>query len=178
MRFPRLNTIWHKQALFIFAFICLAHLAEHIVQMIQMHVFDIPMNKANGVLGMWFPWLIESEVLHYAYALVMLIGLFLLWPGFAKGTAGYFWWGVAVVIQIWHHFEHCLLIGQAIAKQNLWDSPVPISVLQLVFPRAELHFVYNLLVLIPMVFAMWYHGFKDSGTCNCRKRYEHANSQM
>ena len=170
MWLPRLNTIWHKQALLVFFLISIAHLAEHIVQMIQMHVMDMPMNQANGILGMWFPWLIQSEVLHYGYAFVMLVGLFMLWPGFAVGTSGYFWWVVAIVIQIWHHFEHCLLIGQAITKENLWGSPVPTSVLQLVFPRAELHFVYNLLVLIPMVLAMWYHVFKDSGTCNCRIR--------
>jgi hypothetical protein len=31
-----------------------------------------PRPQANGILGMWYP-LIQSEALHYGYALIMLI---------------------------------------------------------------------------------------------------------
>ncbi len=40
---------------------------------------------------------------------------------------------------------------------NLWHKPVPFSVLQLFFPRVELHLFYNTIVFIPMVIGMYYH---------------------
>jgi len=33
---------------------------------------------ARGVLGLWFPWLVASETLHYGYAVVMLIAFWVL----------------------------------------------------------------------------------------------------
>ena len=46
---------------------------------------------------------------------------------------------------------------------NFWGSPVPVSVLQLVFPRVELHLFYNTIVFIPMVIGMYYHMFPPAG---------------
>ena len=37
----------------------------------------------------------------------------------------------------------------------LFGAKVPTSILQLVFPRVELHLFYNVVVFIPMVIAMW-----------------------
>jgi hypothetical protein len=66
---------------------------------------------------------------------------------------------LALGLQFYHHFEHALLLGQAIIGQNLWDSPVRTSIGQIWFPRLELHLFYNLMVLIPMMIAMYYHRF-------------------
>ena len=120
--------------------------------------------------GLWYPWLIKSETLHYGYALVMLIFLWVLRKGFTGLSRK--WWTVALVIQFWHHIEHLLLIGQATFHHNLWGKPVPCSVLQLVFPRVELHLFYNSIVFIPMVIAMYYHMFPPqdeprTATCSC-----------
>ena len=41
--------------------------------------------------GSAFPWLIKSEALHYGYALVMLVGLWLLRSGFT-GVKDHWWW--------------------------------------------------------------------------------------
>jgi hypothetical protein len=98
---------------------------------------------------------VKSEALHYFYAIVMLVGLILLRPGFT-GRARV-WWTAALVIQLWHHIEHALLLGQAIAGANLFGKPVPTSIAQLVVMRVELHLLYNALVFIPMVIAMIYH---------------------
>ena len=95
--------------------------------------------------------------MHYGYAIVMLIGIWLLRPGFV-GTSR-LWWNAALIIQFWHHIEHALLQGQAIAGQNLFGSPVPTSIAQLWIPRVELHLIYNTIVFIPMVIAMYYHMF-------------------
>lgn len=56
------------------------------------------------------PWLVTPEWLHYLYAIVLLAGLIVLRPGFTGRSRT--WWDVALAIQVWHHFEHALLLGQ------------------------------------------------------------------
>src|SRR6478735_8974699 len=144
--YEKLNTVWHKRALQVFMFIVLAHWAEHLAQAWQVYVLGWPRPKAGGFLGLIYPWLVSSESLHYGYAIVMLIGIWVLRKGFT-GTSRT-WWTVALVIQFWHHIEHFLLIWQATTRHNFWGKPVPFSVLQLVIPRVELHLFYNSVVFI------------------------------
>jgi hypothetical protein len=154
----RLNSTWHERGLQIFMFIVLAHWAEHLVQAMQIYVLGWPVPKALGLLGVFYPWLIKSETLHYGYALVMLIGLFMFRRGFVEPDARR-WWDIALVIQFFHHFEHLLLFGQYLTGHNIFDRPVPTSLIQLWVPRVELHLFYNTIVFIPMVIAMYYHMF-------------------
>ncbi|MFG0319742.1 MAG: hypothetical protein ACF8XB_20895 [Planctomycetota bacterium JB042] len=153
----RLNAEWHKPALIGFTIIVLAHWAEHLAQAFQIYVLNWPVPEARGVLGLWYPWMVQSELLHYAYALVMLVGLWIFRSGFA-GRA-WNWWMAAFWIQFWHHIEHALLQGQAILGKNLFDSPVPMSLVQVWVPRVELHLFYNTVVFLPMVVAMYHHMF-------------------
>ena len=126
----KLNSKWHERALQIFMVIVLAHWAEHLAQAYQIWVMGWPASKANGVLGLWYPQLIKSEVLHYGYAVVMLAGIWILRKGFTGRS--YTWWMIAFWIQFWHHIEHLLLITQATMHHNFWGKPVPFSVIQLV----------------------------------------------
>jgi hypothetical protein len=165
-----LNTKWHRVALTVFLVIVIAHMAEHLAQAIQIYVLGWPAPEARGVLGIPFPWLISSEAMHYGYALLMLIWLLLLRPGF-KGQART-WWNVALGIQIWHHFEHLLLLLQAQTGMYLLGREVPTSVIQLLVPRVELHLFYNTIVFIPMIVAMVLHRRADEATraeaiCTC-----------
>src|ERR1700683_1898679 len=177
--YDKLNSVWHERALQIFMVIVLAHWAEHLFQAYQIYVMGWPRPKANGIVGLWYPWLIKSEVLHYGYVLVMLIGLWVLRKGFTgRGRAR---WTVALVIQFWHPIEHLLLITQATLHHNFWGKPVPCSVLQLFFPRVELHLFYNTIVFIPMVIGMYYHMFPPRGEahsdkCTCSWRPTALNS--
>ena len=164
--YEKLNSRWHERALQVFMLIVLAHWAEHLVQAYQIYVMHWPRPKALGLLGLFYPWLIQTEALHYGYALVMLIGLWVLRKGFTGPS--HTWWMVALSIQFWHHIEHFLLIYQATAHHNFWHKPVPCSVLQLVFPRVELHLFYNTIVFIPMVIAMYKHMFPEEGQGNPR----------
>jgi len=166
--YDKLNSRWHERALQIFMAIVLAHWGEHLVQAYQIWVMGWPRPKANGILGFWYPWLIQSETLHYGYALVMLIGLWVLRKGFTGRART--WWTAALVIQFWHHIEHLLLIGQATLHHNLAGKPVPFSVLQFFFPRVELHLFYNSVVFVPMVIGMYYHMFPPAS-----EPQEHAN---
>jgi hypothetical protein len=177
----RLNTTWHKPALISFMVIVLAHWAEHLAQAFQIYALGWPIPESRGVLGLWFPWLVKSELLHYGYALVMLIGLWLFRSGF-KGRASK-WWMAAFFIQFWHHIEHALLQGQALLGKNLFDSPVPVSIVQLWVPRVELHLFYNAVVFVPMVVAMYHHMFpppedEAQHACSCSlHRHAHAHAQ-
>jgi hypothetical protein len=150
-----LNGRRHRVALSIFMVVVLGHWAEHVAQAYQIWVLHWPVPQSRGLLGEPFPWLVTSEWMHYGYALIMLIGLFLLRPGFAGRSRT--WWTVALVIQFWHHFEHLLLLIQANTGHDFFGRAVPTSILQLVFPRVELHLFYNSIVFIPMVVAMYLH---------------------
>jgi len=150
-----LNGRLHQLALRAFMFVVLAHWAEHLAQAYQLWVLGWPRPQARGVLGMPFPWLVSSEALHYGYALVMLLGLWLLRSGFAGHARA--WWTAALVLQFWHHLEHLLLFVQAQTAHPFFGAAVPTSVAQLVFPRVELHLFYNSIVFIPMVIAMYLH---------------------
>lgn len=166
----RLNTVWHERSLQFFMVIVLGHWAEHLAQAYQIYVMGWPVPQSLGVLGYWFPWLVKSETLHYGYALVMLIGLWILRTGFT-GKA-YKWWMLSFWIQFWHHIEHFLLQAQAVVGYNLGDSPVPMSLVQFFIPRVELHLIYNTLVFIPMIVGMYLHMFPPPGEegnikCTC-----------
>ncbi len=167
-----LNGRWHKLAMMIFMVIILAHLSEHIAQVVQLWVLGWSRKESMGLLGLAYPWMMKSEALHYGHALFMLVGLAVLRPAIVVGQA-LLWWNIAFAIQFWHHLEHALLFGQAIIHNNLNEFAAPVSIAQLVaqyfsgqpfagqpwLPRIELHLFYNLIVLIPMLVALYYHRF-------------------
>jgi hypothetical protein len=166
----KLNHQWHKRGLQIFLVIVLAHWAEHLAQAVQVYILHWPIPESRGVLGLWFPWLIKSELLHYLYALIMIAALWIFRRGF-QGVS-YTWWMVAFGIQFWHHIEHALLQTQAIVGYNLFGLPVPVSIVQLWIPRVELHLFYNTIVFIPMLLGMYFHMFPPKGEqpnygCSC-----------
>jgi putative Mn2+ efflux pump MntP len=169
--YSRLNSEWHKRSLHLFMIVVLAHWAEHLTQAVQIYVLGWPRPQAGGVLGLFFPFLVSSEILHYGYAIVMLIGIWMLRKGFTGLSRK--WWTVALVIQFWHHIEHALLQSQVILHHNLLNSPVPVSFLQMAFPknRVEIHLFYNAIVFIPMMIGMYYHMFppaeEQPATCTC-----------
>lgn len=163
-----LNGRFHKIGLRIFLVIVLAHWAEHLTQAIQIYVLGWPLPEARGVLGVPFPWLVTSEWMHYGYALVMLVGFLVLRPGFT-GTSRT-WWNTTLGIQVWHHFEHLLLLVQALTGSYLLGKAVPTSLIQLLAPRVELHLFYNALVTLPMIVAMVLHtraGRNAGARCTC-----------
>ena len=167
----RLNTEWHERALQGFMLIVLAHWAEHLLQAFQIYALGWPVPQALGALGYFFPYLVRSEMLHYGYAVVMLIGLWILRSGF-NGESDRKWWTIALSIQFFHHIEHFLLQSQYLLGHNLFGRPVPTSILQLWVPRVELHLFYNTIVFIPMMIAMYYHMFPSPAAtrrqqCSC-----------
>ncbi|TDB72546.1 hypothetical protein [Micromonospora sp. KC723] len=151
----RLNGAHHRAALNVYLLIVVAHWAEHLVQAYQIWGLGMARPQARGVLGQYYPWLVTSEWLHYGYALVMLVGLFLLRPGFVGRART--WWTVSLALQFWHHIEHGLLFLQAQFDTTFFGAAVPTSIVQLVLPRVELHLFYNSVVFVPMLIAMYLH---------------------
>ncbi len=165
----RVNGSGHELALRVFLAIVLAHWAEHLLQAFQIYALGWPVPQSRGLLGYYFPWLVSSELLHYLYAVVMLAGLWLLRPGFT-GLHDRRWWTIALAIQFFHHIEHFLLQMQAVLGANLFDRPVPTSIVQLWVPRVELHLFYNTIVFIPMMVGMYFHLFPPDARgqqCTC-----------
>ncbi|MGL5874023.1 MAG: hypothetical protein ACRC2R_16915 [Xenococcaceae cyanobacterium] len=136
-----------------FIFISIAHLIEHIAQILEVYLLHLPREKSLGFLGLAYPWLMRSETLHYALALYMLIAI-IIYKNKFKGQALQYW-NVALVLQNWHHLEHLLLLLQATTGYYLFNSSVPTSVGQLIVPKIELHFFYNSIIFIFMAIALW-----------------------
>ena len=174
----RINTEWHKRGLVLFGIVVALHWAEHIAQAIQIWVFHFRKPEARGLVGAHWPWLIKSEWLHYGFAIVMLVGLAILLPGFS-GWARRFWIA-ALVIQIWHFAEHQLLFIQALTHQPWFGAKMPTSILQQFWPmnRPELHLFYNAVVTIPMIIAVYFHMFPPlmehgrNARCGCARNKE------
>jgi hypothetical protein len=153
--YQRLNGPLHKRALWLFMVIVFFHWVEHVAQIYQIYIWGWTPKQAGGGLGLVFPSLVDSEVLHTSYNLLLWSGVFLLRAGF-QGTARR-WWMVALAAQSWHFFEHILLQVQWMTGYYLFGASQQISILQPWFPRPELHFAYNLIVFVPLMLGMFYH---------------------
>ena len=151
----RLNGPWHEQALWLYMLIVFGHWSEHLAQLYQVYVLGWLPQEAGGLLGLWYPLLAQSEVLHIAYNGSMWAGLILLLPGMRQASR---WWKMALILQSWHLFEHMLLQYQYLTKHFFFNATAQTSIGQLLIPRVELHFLYNLIVFVPLVIA-YYHYF-------------------
>ncbi|MHB1137800.1 MAG: hypothetical protein ACYC2O_02515 [Microthrixaceae bacterium] len=76
--------------------------------------------------------------------------------------------------------EHFLLWLQAAIDRPFFGEPVPTSIVQLAFPRVELHLFYNVAVFLPMLVAMYYHmappakELSEPARCTCRFGSAHS----
>ena len=144
----------YSKYLLAFNIIVLSHFAEHVAQMIQLYLLHWERKQSLGLLGLWQSWLVHSEWLHYIHALFMLVGLYLL--GFSVVGKAKWWSDLAIKLAFYHHIEHFIILSQAIAHYNLFNSPTPTSIVQAMgVPRIELHFFYNLMVLVPMLISLY-----------------------
>lgn len=150
-----LNGTRHARALWIFMLIVVAHWMEHVLQIYQIYALGWAPSAAGGIIGVFFPVLITSETLHFVYDFIQWAGIVLLRGGFHGRARSY--WRVAMIAQTWHFIEHVLLMGQYLTGYYIFGRIKQTSLLELFFPREELHFVYNLIVFVPMVIAVHYY---------------------
>jgi hypothetical protein len=170
----RLNGSLHEKSLWVYAIIVVAHWMEHLIQAYQIYLAGWARPDAKGMLGLWMPTLVTTEILHFTYAVFVIGGLILLRPGF-YGRARV-WWDIALLVQAWHLFEHSILQWQAIAGDFFFGASVPISFLQVWIPRVELHLLYNIAVTVPTLVGLFYHRYPPKGErqhrvgCGCSVR--------
>lgn len=126
----------------------LGHVVEHIVQVFQIHVLDMRAPDARGLLSP-----LDTEWVHFLWNDWILIAIALLlvaYPGIRS-----LW--VAAAFSTWHAIEHAYLVagylvtgisGQPglLAAGGLIGGGLPIS-------RPDLHLLYNLAELIPLLLA-------------------------
>lgn len=149
-----LNGRLHARALAVYAALVASHFLEHLAQIAQVFALGWARPEAGGLLGLAFPGLAMAEVLHTAWNSLQLTGLILLLPGFwGRGRAAG-WWRLALALQTWHWFEHAFLQVQYATGVYFYGAIKQMSVLERFVPRIELHFAYNLLVVVPTVVAI------------------------
>jgi hypothetical protein len=168
-----LNGPWHAPALLLFFSPILFHMSEHFVQIVQLYMLQIDRADALGIVGIWFPAAVQSEGLHFSFAVFTLAGLVLLRPAF-EGRAR-FWWSVALTVEFWHQFEHVILLFQRVTGEFFFGAVMPTSIVQVLVPRIELHLMYNTLVFVPMLIAVSAHLYpaasaRVTSICGCCRR--------
>jgi hypothetical protein len=149
-----LNERRHGTALAVYAAVVATHFLEHLLQIAQVYGLGWARSEAGGLLGEVFPALLTNELLHTAYNSAQLTGLLLLLPGFRKERAARSAWIVAIVAQSWHWFEHAFLQVQVLTGVYFYGAIKQMSVLERFVPRIELHFAYNLAVVLPTAIAL------------------------
>lgn len=138
---------YNKQWVRLFNAIVISHFFEHVAQMLQLYVLHWQRKDSLGFLGLVYPEMVRSEWLHYSHALFMLIGLAML----CKVNR---WLFLAFTLAFLHHIEHFCLLYQAITKLYWFNTVKPMTYVEHWLPRIELHFSYNLIVLVPMVIGL------------------------
>jgi hypothetical protein len=125
-----------------------AHLFEHVAQMIQIHVLHLSGANAQGIVGQ-----LNIEWVHFIWNVLVLVTLLVLLPRFRTNP-----WLIAVTpLAAWHFVEHSVMIATYI-QTGVSGTPGLLSSGGLLFgglpiSRPDLHFLYNLVETVPLLFA-------------------------
>jgi hypothetical protein len=168
--YERINGPWHGRMLLILFAPILFHMSEHVTQVLQVFVLGVDRSDALGGLGVWMPDLIRSEFVHFGFSVYTLSSILLLGGGMVglARRVGL----LALAVQAWHLLEHSLLLFQGRTGTFFFGADEQTSLVQLLVPRVELHFVYNGVVFTVILIAMLLHAFPPRGEmakprCGC-----------
>jgi len=135
------------------ALLQVGHLGEHTVQVIQVFAFSGDLSRAHGLFGQ-----LDFETVHFAWDSLVWIGLVALLLRFGRDNP---WLIVSFAAASLHEVEHIYLFyvyrfdpafyfsggfAGIMGSGGLVGSPLA---------RPYLHFVYNVLVIVPLLFAFW-----------------------
>jgi hypothetical protein len=132
------------------------HFIEHIAQIVEVDVVGLPRSQSRGIIGN-----LDAEYVHFFFDTFLLIGVIILLFRFRKNIA--LW--VTFVVGVWHTAEHWYITYfYTFDRANFNPAPAPglhaheglLAKGGLLWPnsplpRIELHFIYNLLFTIPLV---------------------------
>lgn len=122
------------------------HILEHIVQVIQKFVLQLPV--AHGILGAS----LDFEPVHFTFNVVYLALVALVWISFTKTPIRkmqliYGLVTFVLVFQSWHFIEHAVKLDQH-SVNGCVSCP---GILGHYFDVILLHFTYNAVVYVPLV---------------------------
>jgi hypothetical protein len=134
------------------------HVIEHIVQLAQVFVFEVPEAEALGLLGYVLQFNGTEEWLHLGYNTFYLLALYALilplWritPGVLSYWAFSFYIAASVWIESWHIVEHGVIIANVLANNG---CPCPgIGDAALGVSDTVLHFFYNAIAYAGLAYA-------------------------
>jgi hypothetical protein len=125
-----------------------AHLFEHVAQMVQIHVLHLSGANAQGIVGQ-----LNIEWVHFSWNALVLITLVALLPHFRSNP-----WLIALTpLAAWHFVEHSVMIATYL-RTGVSGTPGLLSSGGLLLGglpigRPDLHFLYNLVETVPLLFA-------------------------
>ena len=125
-----------------------AHLFEHVAQMVQIHVLHLSGANAQGIVGQ-----LNIEWVHFIWNALVLITLVALLPHFRSNP-----WLIALTpLAAWHFVEHSVMIATYL-RTGVSGTPGLLSSGGLLLgglpiARPDLHFLYNLVETVPLLFA-------------------------
>jgi hypothetical protein len=137
------------------------HMFEHVLQLIQVTVWNVPDDEALGLLGYVFQLQDTEEWLHLFFNLALLTSLWvLLGPVRAASPSIVPRWAYlvyvigAVGLETWHEVEHLVIISRVLMNHG---CPCPgIGDAALGVTDTVLHFIYNAVVTSAMLVPFWF----------------------
>lgn len=125
-----------------------AHLGEHVIQMIQIHVLGLRGAQAQGLVGQ-----LNIDWVHFIWNAWVLIAAVLLLTHFRANR----WLALVVFFAGWHMLEHTVIMATYVAT-GVAGTPGLLGSGGALFgglplARPDLHFWYNLLETVPLLLA-------------------------
>jgi len=151
------------------------HVIEHVIQLFQVYVFNVPEDNALGLLGYVYQFQGTEEWLHLGFnsvflASLVVIAIGLLWSPKARSSvplwamAGFLMLGVG--LESWHVVEHGVIISHVVANNGcpcpgILDSRLGVS-------DTVLHFGYNTIAyaatLLPFAYLLPFRAKRPNGS--------------
>lgn len=137
----------------VMAFVQSLHFTEHVIEVVQVHVFHDPLNQAQAIFGQF-----NVEWVHFTGDTALSIGTLLLLTRYRYNP----WLYVAAFFQVAHQAEHSYLIFNHVfyhvtqGAPGLLASPGGAIDGGVGLNRPDLHLIYNTLFTIPFVLALVY----------------------
>jgi hypothetical protein len=130
------------------------HVVEHVVQLLQVTVFDVPEDDALGLLGYLVQFNGTEEWLHLGYNTFYLVSLYALILPLHRvlpRRAFLFFLVASVWVETWHMVEHGVIISHVIANggcpcPGIGDAALGVS-------DTVLHLLYNALAYAGLLYA-------------------------
>jgi len=137
------------------------HMFEHVLQLIQVTVWNVPDDEALGLLGYVFQLQGTEEWLHLVFNLFLLTCLWILLgplraasPWIIPRWAYIVYVIGAVGLETWHEVEHLVIISRVLMNNG---CPCPgIGDAALGLSDTVLHFFYNAVVTSAILVPFWF----------------------